>query len=915
MATYEQTYIAFRSYIDTKGSPPFEIGQIEDWAQGYKDFAHPELDANTLIKIIGELKEQFTVTQMFGGGITDNTYEPWWQSFRLDQNELHYWDRLNRYLKANEDLPLSVVNRLDGITDNIVDLIGNPQKEGVWNRRGMVIGHVQSGKTLNYSAVIAKAADAGFKVIVLLAGITNSLRRQTQDRINESFIGRRASRNQQLMSQRIGVGIGPHDLKVPFAGTFLEGDFSITALQTAVGFNLQSLNEPIIFVCKKNVSTLKNLLEYFDATDSENNLNLPLLLIDDEADNASINTKAEKKEITAINSGIRGILRKFHRSSYVGYTATPFANIFIDPEDSVDFGSDDLFPANYIRTLEAPSNYMGANKIFGENAEFFDRMIVPIDDYEQLLPLKHKNHWPVDELPNSLRRAVIQFIIAKTVRVLRGDGKKHCTMMVNVSRFNSVQSEVEGLLADLVESIRNDIRLNANASRPSSSSIIHEFEDEYLNEFCEKIDDDYYTYPAWSEVKSELFKGWSVQVKTVNMTGGALDYEAHKEEGLTLIAIGGLALSRGLTLEGLCITYILRNAAAYDTLMQMGRWFGYRPNYEDLCRLYLHEEAIEHYQGTSEAINELRAEVDFMATENLTPTQFGLKVRQSPFALRITAANKMRTSTTLSLDIGYRGKTLSGHTVFLDDKINDLNLGTTSKLLKSLGDAVNSADSPVQNNTWLWEGVNVDKILTFLDNFKLPPGCVGLAPIANRSLVSEFVDAKRQELRNWNVHVNNVLETDPEKDSDNGFLSLKIFNGKEISLRKRTGVKLVENKYYKINAQRTVGTGGDARAGLSKSEYEKLIEANADAENKDYKESASFKPTLVIYFIKPHVNKEESLPFTDGLVSFTIHFPLQGRLETAPKTYQVNMVYKQQEFDFDDGNDADEARQILAQEV
>ena len=180
------------------------------------------------------------------------------------------------------------------MTDNIIDLAGNPNKQGLWIRRGMVIGHVQSGKTMNYSAVICKATDAGYKVIILLAGITNSLRRQTQDRINESFIGRRASNNRKLMSERVGVGKMDSGQIVPHAGTFLEGDFKSATLQTAIGYSITGLEKPIIFVCKKNVSTLRNLLEYFKASDNENKLDLPLLLIDDEADNASINTKAEK---------------------------------------------------------------------------------------------------------------------------------------------------------------------------------------------------------------------------------------------------------------------------------------------------------------------------------------------------------------------------------------------------------------------------------------------------------------------------------------------------------------------------------------------------------------------------------------------------------------------------------------------
>ena len=310
--------------------------------------------------------------------------------------------------------------------------------------------------------------------------------------------------------------------------------------------------------------------------------------------------------------------------------------MFIDPEDETDFGSDDLFPANYIRTLEAPTNYMGADKIFGEDAPFFERMVVPVDDFSEELPLKHKNHHPVDKLPESLELAVIHFVLTKALRALRGDRNKHCTMMINVSRFNSVQAAVEGKIYELVERYREDLKLNANARNPSSKSILHKFKVEYENQFQKKITHDEYEYPDWAEVKSELFNGWVVRVRTVNMAGGALDYDNYKDEGLTIIAIGGLALSRGLTLEGLCTTYILRNAAAYDTLMQMGRWFGYRPNYEDLCRLYLPNEAIDKYQDTNGAINELR-EVEFMAVKIST---HNLAEEGGPHALELQPQTK-----------------------------------------------------------------------------------------------------------------------------------------------------------------------------------------------------------------------------------------------------------------------------------
>lgn len=898
---YEELFPQVQLTLAMIASPPFAEGQIEglvnEIIESNQRLKGELIDEAIIVRIVGELKEQFSISLDFGNSINDETHEPWWTQFKSDENELYYWRRFENLIRKKGELPPQVVNQLNLITDDIIDLIGNPVKAGVWNRRGMVIGHVQSGKTQNYSAVMCKAADAGYKIIILLAGITNALRKQTQDRINEAFIGRRASQHNALMSQRVGVGLEPGH-RAPDAGTFLEGDFNAASLRSVVGFNLANRTEPIVFVCKKNVHTLGNLLKYFDSYQEEGKIDFPLLLIDDEADNASINTRKERDEVTKTNAGIRSILRKFTRSSYVGYTATPFANIFIDPDDDDDFDADDLFPANYIRTLEAPDNYMGASKIFSPDAPFFERMVTPVFDYEPMLKLKHKNHHPVGELPESLRKAIIHFILAKTIRVLRGDGKKHCSMMINVSLFKSVQGEVEGLVSTLVSEFHEDIRVNARASAPSSKSIIHEFEQEYNSEFCEKFFDDEFLYPSWESIKSELFKGWFIEVRTVNSGGASLDYDNYGENGLTVIAIGGLALSRGLTLEGLCNTYILRNAAAYDTLMQMGRWFGYRAKYEDLCRLYLTQDSIDHYQDTSEAIDELRDEIKFMQSADLTPKQFGLKVRQSPHALRITAANKMRTASTQLVNIGFGGRTVEGHTVYNNKNINSKNVTVTREFLQGLGTPSNSEDYHFTEGTRLWTGVKPESILQFLKEFRLPPRCTDLAPLGKQdSLVIDFITEKKQILIDWNVHLNNIVGNITENiEDDLEVFETSIFEGEFLGLRKRTGV--VEKDLHKVSNNRKVGTGDDAKVGLPKIIYDEMTGSLSKVQNSQMKQNGEFRPTLIIYFIKPEVDRKNldgSCLLKKGLVSFVLHFPGWASLKTVEKVYQTNVVWQQLE--------------------
>lgn len=167
-----------------------------------------------------------------------------------------------------------------------------------------------------------------------------------------------------------------------------------------------------------------------------------LLLIDDEADNASINTAKDPKLTTAINGIIRQILARFPRSAYVGYTATPFANIFIDPDSPEEMENDDLFPSNFIKALDPPSNYVGSHRVFREGGDLRKTMVRTVDDYHALLPLKHKSGDPVVDLPETLKDAVRVFCLTRAIRVLQDRGNAHCSMMINVSRFNAIQAQV-----------------------------------------------------------------------------------------------------------------------------------------------------------------------------------------------------------------------------------------------------------------------------------------------------------------------------------------------------------------------------------------------------------------------------------------------------------------------------------------
>ena len=667
---------------------------------------------------------------------------------------------------------------------------------------------------------------------------------------------------------------------------------------TQAGHQMQNKTQPIIFVCKKNVSTLRNLDEYFKNEFSGSMGELPLLLIDDEADNASINTNATKETITAINRNIRSLLSRFEKSSYIGYTATPFANIFIDPNSSDDMENDDLFPSDFIKSLDAPTNYVGPDRVFGSDADLADKMLIEIFDHEEILPTNHKSQHIVSVLPDSLKRAIQVFILTKAIRVCRGDGSKHCTMMINVSRFNAVQQQLDGMVYEYVTKLKNDIFLNSSKDNVNLSKLLLELKSTFETELGKNLEFSL----TWSEVFASLYRAVSsTVVKQVNMTGKPLDYENYSEDGLTVIAIGGLALSRGLTLEGLTVSYVLRNAAASDTLMQMGRWFGYRNNYEDLCKLFITASSINYYQEVTKSITELREEIKLMESYGATPNEFGLKVRESPEAIRITAANKMRSAEKITLSIGYAGKTIEGHTL-CPETDNAKNFVHVNSFLAQLGTPYSPEDIYCPNVVF-WSDVNKNNILKFLKGFKVSPISKELfvRPKDNSSLASEYIQWANSDFGLWDVCINNAC-ADP--DSKNSV----IFNGKNLELRIRHVGEKLENSTYKITKNRRVGSGGDAAIGLRKEVKIQLDGSTSATSGSLYNQHRNNKkPLLNIYLLNCKYDDPKTgvKVFENNIITYAISFPNEVTQRQIKREYQTNVVYQQLDLDFGNVTSAD----------
>ncbi|MCB1885710.1 MAG: Z1 domain-containing protein [Geminicoccaceae bacterium] len=649
-------------------------------------------------------------------------------------------------------------------------------------RRGLVVGHVQSGKTASYTGLICKAADAGYTVVIVLAGLHSNLRSQTQLRLDEGFLGYdSASESRGGGRQHIPLGVGRIDpeLRPDTITTRLErGDFS---RRVANNFAINPGRQPLLFVVKKNARVLKNLLDWvlWAANDREKETGrrlvsgVPLLVIDDEADHASVDTKEqprdengafdEEHDPTRINGLIRRILFAFEKSAYVGYTATPFANIFIHEQGRTAEHGEDLFPRSFIVSLPVPSNYAGPARVFGL-AETADRETLPplplirhVPDEESggWVPPKHRNgHRPRwrggDDVPPSLEAAIRAFVLVCAARRARGRRGVHNSMLVHVTRFTAVQKEVKRQVEAALGDIGRRLRHGTAGGDPVRLALRRLWEEDFLpttDEVVRVMRDPALPPLAWGLIEPELANAAAdIRVMEINgTTGDALAYEEHKATGLNVVAVGGDKLARGLTLEGLSVSYFLRATRMYDTLMQMGRWFGYRPGYLDLCRLYTTTELAEWFGHIAEAGEELRGEFERMATVGGTSRDYGLKVQSHPTML-VTSRVKMRHGTEMRLS--YAG-TVSETTVFdTGAGVRRRNLAATGRLLARLGPPTPHRK---RDNVLFWPDMQAATVLEFLDAFATHPE----APKAHSGLLRQFIQAQNAigELTEWSIAV------------------------------------------------------------------------------------------------------------------------------------------------------------------
>ena len=858
-----------------------------------------------------EIKSEFSIKLDQGSLIQEKGHEKWF----LDKKpllDMKYWERYKKYLLNDKGFSVKVVNVMDDILDKLTDLLGDSSRDVAYSRRGLIIGDVQSGKTANYLGLICKAVDAGYKVVVLMTGTIEKLRKQTQMRVDEGFVGADSDAMVKMLENGQVIGVGKYDSSIrPMVLTSTADDFKQQNANN-LGFDLRNINGPVIFVVKKNSSILKRLNKWLTTfnQNGQQKIRQSILMLDDEADNASVNTNKDEDTPTAINGQIRDLVSKFEKSSYVGFTATPFANIFIDPDSYDAMLEEDLFPKDYIYSLNAPSNYTGARNIFAEdgNASY---MLVEIDDnfrnpqsIEFILPLKHKSAIHVRELPKDLKTAIEAFVLANTMEDLMGLSDNHRSMLINVSRFTAVQEEVSGLVNEYLKNIQSACKLYCKL--PTDKAL----QDIYIKQLKETFEVIYSTVDfEWEEVQTQLYNSCgSIMVQTINQRNGQnLNYDDYPH-GLRLIAVGGMSLSRGLTLEGLVISYFYRNSRMYDTLMQMGRWFGYRGKYAELCRIWMSDDSIEWYRYISQATDELREEVKRFEDSGLTPKDFGLRVRSDLTALIVTARNKMRSTEEMECAISFSGVYIDTPEIYADLDKNRRNLESVNSLIKTCmeyGDEY--TPKAEEGNQYIIRSVPVQVILEFLNEIEVSPKNEKFNTTAVRRFIKEY---RGEELKNWDIAF----------ASGKSEREIVLYNSTKYHCVSRSFSIENDGKILKMSgSKKHLAGGGDAAAALSKEKVREIKE-NSQKSNlapNDYFTGVDRNPLLTIFAVELNeCRKSESAEqekkiqeqyLEDYVIGFGIGIPSLSDQETKYVKYVLNKVAKQQifedELDFEEDDD------------
>jgi len=685
----------------------------------------------------------------------------WFQGW--DASTGYYWRTLRAYLIDRQSRNQADIGSLDDATDRILSHLEDPRPEGPaqFDIRGLVMGYVQAGKTENFCALAAKAADVGYKLLIVLSGIHNSLRLQTQRRINRA------------------LGLDPAGVAVPDPGwrwvgltsASLHGDFRPGTIDA----NVLQGNERVVLVCKKNASVLRRLTRWME---SRAPASLPVLIIDDEADQASINTggnrpllqdetdltpddvddpqAGDELDPSVINGLVRTLIRSFNRVSYVAYTATPFANVLINHLAIDRDVFEDLYPRDFIVALPRPNGYTGAERLFGREAlpgeldgqpglNVID--FIPDHEADLMTPTGADVDLYDPIVSPAMRTAFLDFILATAARMQRAGEDIPSTMLVHTHHRKPVQNRLGERLREFVSEIRQTWRYDRGSILPELSGRWNDRFRPLIASVNVDLDSRFETIMGYID---RLFRD-PVPVLVLNSDStDELDYDA--DPTVKVVVVGGNRLSRGLTLEGLLVSLYVRRAEAFDTLMQMGRWFGFRESYVDLTRIWTTEELAGWFRDLALAEEELRREIARYERENLTPLDFGPRIRSHP-VMMITSRYKMGSARVVAQN--YSGYLLQTTRFRLEDRAwLASNLDAGRQLVSDLGTP--SAGTGGRSQP-VWSGVPWQTIDTFLSRYCFDPRGTNEIGAIRQYIQAQ---ARQDELVEWTVSIRGLSSTD-----------------------------------------------------------------------------------------------------------------------------------------------------------
>jgi hypothetical protein len=859
---------------------------LEESARMVNSIFSPPLTFDELRSVISDLTRELEVTLTPGGSVVDlRTFVRWISERKIPTPR---WDAYRELLESR-DWAEPVVKNLFEQAEEVVELLGDPMGSGSWIRRGLLMGEVQSGKTANYLGILNLALDHGFKVIIVIGGHTNLLRKQTQARIDSDLLGIDSEFVDDFLAKaslrQIGVGTIDESLKAHLMTT-VRRDFNEQS-RTA-GVHWIDSDIPTVFVIKKNAKLIANVANYIKQQSGAKKLQSPMLVVDDESDWGTPNTGSDT-DPTRVNKEIRGLLEVSAKSTYLGITATPFANIFIDEGVQDPQHGQDLFPSDFVRVLSAPNTYLGISQYFQPR----DGAIrVDVEDCLQILPIAHKRDHPVPYLPGSLKKAIVAFLLASTIRLQRNSTEKPASMLINVTRFNDVQSRifqlVEGFISELAAVVTSEFKRESPQRSDLYDYILGVWEEEY------KESSEVY----WDYVKDHLdlvIRVLSVQLinsqtaASRNKARRVMSSEQRLEEDLRpTIYIGGDVLSRGITLEGLQVSYFVREPRTMDTLMQMGRWFGYRPGYMDLVRVWLSPNTADDFGWSASVTEELRDLLLEMKARGMTPRDFGLRVRTHPEGFLIVAANKSKaTQQIYEGPIVWQACLRESYRLHAIEGKNAANMDALKALISELEKlAVNGeiAEFESRSGYQSWEAVPLSVVRDFFNRMSFPVQSLNFGPgdLGNPSLIQQAL-SEVKNFDSWEVSlVNGNRQTYP------------LSSGSSMRISLRDQIEHNEPDKTWDLANRRVSTGSNLAGSYKKLNAEKYLEPELGSQKQALENLVH--PKLLIYLVARALDGEGGPTERDPAVAVAVAFPPLNFTEyeeklVSAKKYVGNSVY------------------------